>query len=377
MGNSRPLDLWMLMICTPPEDAPEAVTGCSPLSSRRRRWVTKANSPLYPALSKLLACSQRATRFSRRLPPPDMAPNTPRTFHWLYIRQISRWTLISLARLRRSASRVRNSSQSSSPKAARASQKSPSGCLPRIRASRSGEKPAKGERSTAMRGTSCRGLSRISSREHITATSMEEKKSSFSWVAQGMPRSVSALAQWRSRGPGERIRITMSSARQGRSSPESSSVTGNPSDSRAAIRSAAICASSSAAGTFSASPSSWGGRSRWNSVRQSSRGGRQAAPKYSRSASPYSTSPISRLMMAENTKLAASSTSFRERKFWLRRILRGSPSSASAASGYRRYCSRKMVGSARRKRQMDCFTSPTVKRLRPPRARASKMQFCT
>ena len=41
----------------PPEDAPEAVTGCSPLSSRRRRWVTKANSPLYPALSKLLACS--------------------------------------------------------------------------------------------------------------------------------------------------------------------------------------------------------------------------------------------------------------------------------------------------------------------------------
>ena len=61
-------------------------------------------------------------------------------------------------------------------------------------------------------------------------------------------------------------------------------------------------------------------------------------------------SPISRLMMARKTTFTASSTSRRERKFWLRRILRGCPSSASAASGNWRYFSRKMEGSARRKR---------------------------
>ena len=121
MGNSRPLDLWMLMICTPPEAHPAATDGCSPVSRRNRRWLTKPNSPLYPAPSKALACSYRAIRFSRRRSPLGMAPNTPRIFSRLYSSHISRCTLRSFARERSSPISPRNAWQSASPLASTAS----------------------------------------------------------------------------------------------------------------------------------------------------------------------------------------------------------------------------------------------------------------
>ena len=76
-----------------------------------------------------------------------------------------------------------------------------------------------------MRGTSCRGLSTISSRDSMTEISMVWKKSPLSWKEQGMSHSARAAAKAADRLPGERIRITMSSGRQGRRVP-SPSVTG-------------------------------------------------------------------------------------------------------------------------------------------------------
>ena len=45
MGNSRPLDLWMLIKRTPPPEPWVTVSGSRPASSSRRSWVTKANTP--------------------------------------------------------------------------------------------------------------------------------------------------------------------------------------------------------------------------------------------------------------------------------------------------------------------------------------------
>ena len=104
---------------------------------------------------------------------------------------------------------------------------------------------------------------------------MEEKKSSSSWTAQGMFRSARARVYSRSRGPGERMSTTMSSHRQGRRVLVSSSVTGYPSSSRAAIRSAANRASAMGRERGGPSVPRWMGRSsRWNSAGQSVRSGR-------------------------------------------------------------------------------------------------------
>ena len=59
----------------------------------------------------------------------------------------------------------------------------------------------------------------------MTEISMVWKKSPLSWKEQGMSRSARAPAKAWARLPGERMRITMSSGRQGRRAP-SPSVTG-------------------------------------------------------------------------------------------------------------------------------------------------------
>ena len=50
-----------------------------------------------------------------------------------------------------------------------------------------------------------RVYNQLNSRANTTATSMEEKKSSSSWTAQGMFRSARARVYSRNRGPGERM----------------------------------------------------------------------------------------------------------------------------------------------------------------------------
>ena len=105
--------------------------------------------------------------------------------------------------------------------------------------------PTSGERSTAMSGTSCRGLSTISSSDSTTAISMAEKKSSLSPPSQGMPSRSSAAVNTAGRALGERIRITMSSGSTGRSSP-SPPRTGNPPSNSCRIRRAVKRASASA-----------------------------------------------------------------------------------------------------------------------------------
>ena len=56
---------------------------------------------------------------------------------------------------------------------------------------------------------------------------------------------------------------------------------------------------------------------------------------------------------------------------------RGSPASAFSKSAKLKYFSVKISGSARRKRYMDCFTSPTIKRFFPSLEMAEKMLSCT
>ena len=77
--------------------------------------------------------------------------------------------------------------------------------------------PTSGERSTAISGTSCRGLSTTSSSDSSTATSMAAKKSSLSPPSQGMFSRSSAAQNAGSRELGDRMRITMSSGVTGRS----------------------------------------------------------------------------------------------------------------------------------------------------------------
>ena len=83
-------------------------------------------------------------------------------------------------------------------------------------ARRSGVKPNRGERSTEISGTSCRGLSMICSSDHTTAISTVAKKSLLSSAAQGMFRAASAAVKAFRRLRGERIRITKSSGVQRR-----------------------------------------------------------------------------------------------------------------------------------------------------------------
>ena len=109
-------------------------------------------------------------------------------------------------------------------------------------ASSSGHSPTSGERSTAIRGTSCRGLSTISSSDTVTAISIAPKKSSLSPPPQGMPSRASAAVKARIRDRGERMRITMSSGRTGRMTPPSP-CTGKPSSSSCRMRRAAKRAS--------------------------------------------------------------------------------------------------------------------------------------
>ena len=103
--------------------------------------------------------------------------------------------------------------------------------------------PTSGERSTEIRGTSCRGLSTISSSDTVTAISMALKKSSLSPPPQGMPSRASAAVNAFIRDRGERMRITMSSGLTGRM--PFSPCTGNPSSSSCRMRRAAKRASAS------------------------------------------------------------------------------------------------------------------------------------
>lgn len=95
-----------------------------------------------------------------------------------------------------------------------------------------------------MSGTSCRGLSTISSSDTVTAISMALKKSSLSPLPQGMPSRASARVNVCIRERGDRMRITMSSGRTGRIAP-SPACTGNFSSSSCRMRRAVKRASAS------------------------------------------------------------------------------------------------------------------------------------
>ena len=112
-------------------------------------------------------------------------------------------------------------------------------------ASRSALIPTSGERSTAISGTSCRGLSTTSSSDSTTAISMAAKKSSLSPPSQGMPSRSSAAENTAIREAGERMRITMSSGSTGRMLP-SAPRTGYFSSSSRRTRRATNCASAAA-----------------------------------------------------------------------------------------------------------------------------------
>ena len=84
----------------------------------------------------------------------------------------------------------------------------------------------------------------ISSSDSVTAISMLSKKLPLSSKEQGIPCSAIACAKVAARLPGERIRITISSGRQGRRAP-SSPVTGYPPSSSCRMRPAVNRASAS------------------------------------------------------------------------------------------------------------------------------------
>ena len=122
-------------------------------------------------------------------------------------------------------------------------------------ASSSGHSPTSGERSTEIRGTSCRGLSTISSSDTVTAISIAPKKSSRSPPPQGIPSRASAAVNAFIRVRGERIRMTISSGRTGRMTPPSPCM-GKPSSSSCRIRWAVKRASASVRSNFCSGVSS-------------------------------------------------------------------------------------------------------------------------
>ena len=153
----------------------------------------------------------------------------------------------------------------------------------------------------------------------------------------------------------ERIRTAMSPGSMGRPS------TVMPESSRRRMRAATADASASRA----SSSSSLACVSRSRSSKGFS-GSSSGAPLPRRASfSPYSISPSSTDMMRLNTSLTASSTPCLERKFCDSRMRRGSPGAGSSFQTL--YLVRNIVGSARRKRYIDCLTSPTNTRFFPSR----------
>ena len=207
--------------------------------------------------------------------------------------------------------------------------------------------------------------------ESVTSTSGELKKPPACPASTGTPAAASSRRQT---GPvtfAERSRTAMSPYSSGLSPPGLVSMVPPSTSSR--IRWAALRASRAYLSGASSSPSA--------AEAKTSSSGSGTEPVYGSAAtslarSSYSSSPRPRLMRQEKTEFTAATISGRERKLSRRNTRLGSPSGAGA-SAKRSYFSRKMPGSARRKRYMLCLTSPTMKSRRPSMETARIISSCT